>query len=373
MQRPAGDAPRAPSSAWRPSAPASRSSPARSASLPALVYRWEGDRRVEVPTHPLQRIIDRGPNAAHDLGGLVRVDGRLGPAARQRGQSEIVPTTPAAWSSCARSPGTGLDRRAARPPHRLRRLRRGSRRHPAPAARAGVHLRDRNDDGGPVGVSRLQRAAGVVGNAQALAEFSAHVAQLHQSQRHDRGRGQDRARRFRPAAGALAAAVLGAAQCRRRDRPRPGRQVQIDQRQSPEDAELLESRKFSAWRLCRIYGVPPPLVQDYSHNRPSPTRKRQPLVRQQHPAAVGAQDPGEARRSLFSSAAAVNHVLVLDMSDLLRGSPLERWQANKLAIESGVLDPDEIRQPRAAPRPRGLSDPRRRPHEPDPPDQRAGP
>jgi hypothetical protein len=31
------------------------------------------------------------------------------------------------------------------------------------------------------------------------------------------------------------------------------------------------------------------------------------------------------------------------MSDLLRGSPLERWQANKLAVESGVLDPDEIR------------------------------
>jgi HK97 family phage portal protein len=31
-------------------------------SLPALIYVWQGDRRVEVPSHPLERLIDRGCN-----------------------------------------------------------------------------------------------------------------------------------------------------------------------------------------------------------------------------------------------------------------------------------------------------------------------
>ena len=33
------------------------------ASLPAYVYRWEGKARVLAETHPLQRLLDRGPNA----------------------------------------------------------------------------------------------------------------------------------------------------------------------------------------------------------------------------------------------------------------------------------------------------------------------
>lgn len=35
---------------------------------------------------------------------------------------------------------------------------------------------------------------------------------------------------------------------------------------SPEDAELLETRKFGVEEICRLFQVPPPLVQDYSHN-----------------------------------------------------------------------------------------------------------
>ena len=67
------------------------------------------------------------------------------------------------------------------------------------------------------------------------------------------------------------------------------------------------------------------------------------MVRQPHAAPWVTKIQGEAKRSLFSAAAAVDHELTLDMSGLLRGSPLERWQANKLAVESGVLDPDEVR------------------------------
>ena len=56
----------------------------------------------------------------------------------------------------------------------------------------------------------------------------------------------------------------------------------------------------------------------------------------------------------------------LDMSSLLRGSHAERWEANRIAIETGVLSPDEVRLsegwgPRAAqdrqPVPRQVEEP----------------
>ncbi len=46
----------------------------------------------------------------------------------------------------------------------------------------------------------------------------------------------------------------------------------------------------------------------------------------------------------------------LDMSSLLRGSDIERWNAHKIAVEIGALEPDEVREvegwsPRVRPRP----------------------
>ena len=36
--------------------------------------------------------------------------------------------------------------------------------------------------------------------------------------------------------------------------------------------------------------------------------------------------------------------LELDLSGFLRGDPKTRWDAHKIALEAGVLDPDEVRQ-----------------------------
>lgn len=35
---------------------------------------------------------------------------------------------------------------------------------------------------------------------------------------------------------------------------------------SPEDAQVLESRRFATEEIARLYGVPPPLISDYSNN-----------------------------------------------------------------------------------------------------------
>lgn len=52
----------------------------------------------------------------------------------------------------------------------------------------------------------------------------------------------------------------------------------------------------------------------------------------------------EFSRSVFSATSRSTHKLELDLSGLLRGDPAQRWQAWKVAIEAGVLDPDEIRE-----------------------------
>jgi Phage portal protein len=72
------------------------------------------------------------------------------------------------------------------------------------------------------------------------------------------------------------------------------------------------------------YGVPPPLVQDYSHNTFTNSQEASRWFASNTLTPWVRKFEAEARRSLFTAAAAVNHELQLDMSDLLRGSPLER-------------------------------------------------
>jgi HK97 family phage portal protein len=323
-------------------------------SLPALVYRWEGDRRVEVPGHPLQRIIDRGPTPLMTWADWVEwtvasvlLRGNAVSEIVVDAAGRLVELRPVSWDlvSIVELPG----RRIA---YDLSDATRGGTRRLL--QEQVYHLRDRNDDGGPVGVSRLQRAAGVVGNAQALAEFSSSM-----------WRNSINPSGSIEVEGKIGPEAFAQLQDRWRqlyEGPRnAGRAIVLDQGAkfksisvSPEDAELLESRKFSVAELCRIYGVPPPLVQDYSHNTFTNSQEASRWFASNTLQPWVTKIQAEARRSLFSSAAAVNHQLVLDMSDLLRGSPLERWQANKLAVEAGVLDPDEIRTAEGYP-PRGAA------------------
>lgn len=128
-----------------------------------------------------------------------------------------------------------------------------------------IHLRDRTDDG-LIGRSRLSRAADTLASvlltnlfARSFLERGAqpsgvisHDAPLTFEQR-DSLR-ESFTRRHVGAAQAGTALIL--------DNGLTWQQMQI----SPEDAELLESRKFGNEEICRLFQVPPPLVQDYSHN-----------------------------------------------------------------------------------------------------------
>ena len=118
---------------------------------------------------------------------------------------------------------------------------------------------------------------------------------------------------------------------------------------TPPFQAMTAFRKFSVAEICRVFGVPPPLVQDYSHNTFTNSQEAsrwfasntlQPWVRKVE---------AEFRRSVFGPGQ--TH-LMLDLGELMRGSPLERWQGAEIAARSGILEIDEIRSDMGWP-PRG--------------------
>ena len=195
-----------------------------------------------------------------------------------------------------------------------------------------------------VGVSRLHRAAGVIGAAQALNEFTGSMWRNGVNpSRHDPGRRQARA----PTARSSCSERLRRLFSRHRAMPRA---LMLDQGAewqplsvSPEDAELLASRRFTAEETARVFGVPPPLVRIWDHT--SFTNSEQAAAGSRaHTLAHGSARSSSKPSARCSAPRPRSTMSSARHGDLLRGSPLERWQANKLAVESGVLDPDEVRQ-----------------------------
>lgn len=112
---------------------------------------------------------------------------------------------------------------------------------------------------------------------------------------------------------------------------------------SPDDAQMLESRKFSTLALARIYRVPPPVIGEfeggnyssiaevgrwfYSHTMQPWLNKWEKLI----------------LRSLFSTAAQRTYEVEFDTDLLLRGDMLTRFQSYRIAREIGVYNANELR------------------------------
>jgi len=204
-----------------------------------------------------------------------------------------------------------------------------------------LHLRDRTDDG-KIGRSRLSRAAETVSGVQAA---NAHATAFLSQGASPSGvievpgtmRPEQRAslrtsfqERHGGASNAGSTLIL--------DGGMKWTAVQI----SPEDAELLETRKFGVVELCRLFQVPPPLVQDHSHATFTNSETAGRWFAQFTLAPWARKIEAEFARSVFPTGGPYD--LELDLSGFLRGDPETRWNAHKIALESGVLDPDEVRQ-----------------------------
>jgi HK97 family phage portal protein len=204
-----------------------------------------------------------------------------------------------------------------------------------------LHLRDRTDDG-LIGRSRLSRAANTVAAVTASNDFARQFL--------DNG-AQPSGVIKSPAPLSLEQRKMLTAQFQERysGAKNAGRTLVLDagldwtaSQVSPEDAELLETRKFGVEEICRLFQVPPPLVQDYSHNTftNSETAGRWFAMFCLTPWARKIE--AEFCRSLFSSTSKLE--MELDLSGFLRGDPATRWQAHAIALSNNVLDPDEVRE-----------------------------
>lgn len=237
------------------------------AALPATVYRAQDAGRIEAPNHPVARLL-RSPNPRQTwpdwceftlsqvlLRGnslsWIEYDGAgrpvaLHPVPWQHVAVVVLPSARLAYDVVtSASPYGG--------PAVSRRFLEGE----------VFHLRDRSDDG-IVGRSRLSRAPAVLESATGLQTFSANLWENATSPSGvmtvPRGIQTEGIKRMRAEVEACSTGARNAKKVMFVDPDTTFTPMSV----SPEDAEVLESRKFSVIELCRLFNVPPPIVQDYS-------------------------------------------------------------------------------------------------------------
>lgn len=309
-------------------------------SIPAIVYRREGDSRVEAPSHPLAKLVRQGVNpdmtwpefVSHIAASTLLTGNGLAEILRGgNGQLTGLRYIPWGFVTVAELTSGRLAYDVSDGRGKTRRLLSGE----------VLHLRDRTNDG-KIGVSRLSRAAEALeavnlantharsflsngASPSGVIEFPGVITQDQRSNLRDSFEA-----RHSGASKAGSTLVL--------DGGMTWKAAQL----SPEDSELLQTRKFGVEEICRIYQVPPPLVQDYSNNTftNSETAGRWFAMFTLAPWATKIQ--AEFARSVFPAGGP--YELEIDLSGFLRGDPKTRWDAHKIAIDTGVLDPEEVRQ-----------------------------
>jgi HK97 family phage portal protein len=309
--------------------------------VPALVYRRDSDgNRIEATAHPLGRIVRGGANQQmtwpdwleHWIASTLLTGNGLSVVDRS-GNGQLSGFRYIPWGMV-----TVAELSSGRLAYDVSDGRGNTRRYLEGEV---LHLRDRTDDG-KIGRSRLSRAAETVAGVSAAnthaATFLANGAApsgvievpgiMKPEQRADlRDSFQSR---HGGAGNAGSTLVL--------DGGMTWKAAQI----SPEDAELLETRKFGVIELCRLFQVPPPIVQAYENNTFTNAAQAGLWFATFCLAPWARKIEAEFARSVFPSSGP--YELELDLSGFLRGDPQTRWAAHKIALDSGVLDPDEVRQ-----------------------------
>jgi HK97 family phage portal protein len=314
------------------------------ASLPALVYRQIENGRIEAPQHPVSRLI-RQPNPRQTwpdflewlLGstllygnGLAAIEsdgaGRptaLVPIPWQYVQVQLLPSGRLAFDVARYTlpwGGTGMPRRYL--------------------DSEVLHLKDRSDDGW-LGRSRLSRAPEVLGAAMGLQTYSAAIwrnaATPSGAVEVPGNISPDAFRRLREW---FEQTYSGAHNGRRvlfMDAGAKWTPLSV----SPEDAEVLASRRFSGEEIARLFGVPPPIVGDLSHGTFTNSETAGRWFASFTLAPWARKIEAEFSRSVFNDP---NYALEIDLSGLMRGDYAARWQANVLAVQAGILTADEVRE-----------------------------
>lgn len=316
------------------------------ASLPAYVYREAKSGRDIDRSHPLNRLIRRGPNPWQTWPDFVEwlIASTL---LRGNGLAEIVTDHSGAiielrpipwdWVSVYMLPSGRLAYDVTEQfgvwgaTGRTRRLLQGE----------VIHLRDRSDDG-LLGRSRLSRASEVVGAGIALQEATGALWRNgvfpSGALTVDGAMKPEQRKALRESLDSSNAGAGRHAKVLILEGGMKWQQITI----SPEDAEVLESRRFSVEEIARIFQVPPPIIQDYTHNTFTNSEAAGRWFAQ---FTIG---PWVRKLEAEFSRAAISddstHSVEFDLSGFMRGDYTARWQAHEIAVRNNILTRNEVRE-----------------------------
>jgi len=318
------------------------------ASLPVWVYSREGNTRTPAEGHPLMGLVRLGPNRWQTWPEFVEW---LLAQVLLRGNAlaEIVTDTagrvvelkpiPWEWVSVQLLPNGRLafDVTEITSIHggqgRMRRL----------LQHEVLHLKDRSDDG-LLGRPRLHRAASVVAAGLAVQTFSEAMYQNginpNGAFKLDGKISDDGRKHLREQIREMFAGPSNAARFMILDQGLDWQAMSV----TPEDAELLASRRFTTEELARIFQVPPPLVGIWDHSTftNSETAGKwfaqhtlTPWIRKIEAAFI---------RSVFTDSDRATYELEIDLSGFMRGDHAARWQGYQIAVQNRILTPNEVRE-----------------------------
>jgi HK97 family phage portal protein len=205
------------------------------------------------------------------------------------------------------------------------------------------HLKDRTDDG-VIGKSRLARARETFGNAIATERYASSTfkngAAMSGILSHPEAIGEDAATRLQKSFKQTYSGADKAGEVAVLEEGLKWQQISV----SPDDAQMLESRKFGVENLARIFRVPPPIIGTYEGGNYSSIAEIGRWFYSQTMMPWLNKWERLIEHSLFSTIARANFEVEFDCDLLLRGDMLARFQAYRIAREIGVYNANELRK-----------------------------
>lgn len=309
--------------------------------VPVVVYRRdENGNRVEVTTHPLCKIVRAGVNDGmtwpdwleHVVASTLLTGNGLA-VINRTGNGQLSGFRYVPWKMVST-----VELQNGRLAYDVAFDRSGTRRYLEGEV---LHLKDRTDDG-RIGRSRLSRAADTVTGVHAANEharaFLNNGAFPSGVLEHPEKMSPEAYDRVKASFSARLNGPQNAGKTQILEEGMKWNPLQI----SPEHTQLLETRLFGVTEICRIYDMPPPIVQAYENNTFTNAAQAGLWFGMYTLAPWARKIEAEFSRSVFPSSGP--YEMELDLSGFLRGDPATRWAAHKIAIETNVLDPNEVRQ-----------------------------
>lgn len=313
------------------------------ASLPAAVFKSDGQARIEVPGHPVAALI-RAPNSVQTWPGWVEwtlsqtlLHGQSVSVIERDAAGRPVALWPVPWTNITLQ---------VLPTGRLLFEVLPNQQYGCPVNLAGRYfdsemlwLRDRTDTG-IVGRSRLSRAPLVLQAALGLESFAASIwdnaAAPSGAYTIPPGMKDEGLRRLRAN---VEGYITGSQNA--------GRILYLDPQSSftpisakPIDAEVLESRKWGLLEVCRLFNVPPQIVHDLSHSSFSNSEQASRWFATNTLAPWVNKLEAEFARTVLDDPA---YHLEISLDGLTRGAWQEQWATDIAAVQAGILRPDEVR------------------------------